>query len=267
MMTVTLSQRVQEYLRLRRALGFKLEREGRELPQFAAYLEQAGAVTITADRAIAWAQLPQGVHPVRWTHRLSAVRSFAAWLHTIDPAAEIPPRGIFPGQGKRPAPFIYSSGDITRLVSACASLRPAMRAQTYTALFGLIAVTGVRVGEAPALPVTGIDLNAGLLSVLPAKSRCERILPLHPSTVEALAQYVRLRDRKHPAARTFFVSIRGTALCYEPVLAAFRQACAGAGLNSPAARPRIHDYADLLVMPTPAKKSLSCGVIIASVSA
>jgi len=141
MMTVTLSQRVQEYLRLRRALGFKLEREGRELPQFAAYLEQAGAATVTADRAIAWAQLPQGVHPVRWTHRLSAVRSFAAWLHTIDPAAEIPPKGIFPGQGKRPAPVIYAGSDITRLVSACASLRPAMRAATYTALFGLIAVT------------------------------------------------------------------------------------------------------------------------------
>ncbi len=100
---------------------------------------------------------------------------------------------------------------------------------------------GVRIGEALALPVTGADLDAGLLSVSPAKSRCERILPLHPSTVEALAGYARLRDRKHPAARTFFVSIRGTALCYGPVLQAFRQACAGAGLDGPGARPRIHD--------------------------
>jgi integrase len=216
-MTGPLGQRVQEYLRLRRALGFRLEREGQVLPQFAVYLEQAGAATVTADHAIAWAQLPRGVDPVNWTHRLTAVRSFAAWLRTIDPAAEIPPRGVFPGQ------------------------RPRMRAATYTALFGLIAVTGIRIGEALALPVTGADLDAGLLSVSPAKSRCERILPLHPSTVEALAGYARLRDRKHPAARTFFVSIRGTALCYGPVLQAFRQACAGAGLDGPGARPRIHD--------------------------
>ena len=240
-MTATLRQRVQEYLRLRRALGFRLEREGQVLPQFAAYLEQAGAATVTAEHAIAWAQLPQGVDPVNWAHRLTAIRSFATWLRTIDPAAEIPPRGVFPGQGKRPVPFIYSGSDITRLVSACASLRPAMRAATYTALFGLVAVTGIRIGEALALPVTGVDLDAGLLSVSPAKSRCERILPLHPSTAEALAGYARLRGRKHPAARTFFVSIRGTALCYGPVLQAFRQVCAGAGLDGPGARPRIHD--------------------------
>ena len=127
-MTVTLGQRVQEYLRLRRALGFRLEREGQVLPQFAAYLEQAGAATVTAGHAIAWAQLPRGVDPVNWTHRLTAVRSFAAWLRTIDPAAEIPPRGVFPGQGKRPVPFICSGSDIARLIGACSSLRPRMRA-------------------------------------------------------------------------------------------------------------------------------------------
>ncbi len=240
-MTAALGQRVQEYLRLRRALGFRLEREGTVLAQFAAYLEEKGAATITAEHAIAWAQLPQGVDPVNWSHRLTAVRSFAAWLRTTDPAAEIPPRGVFPGQGKRPVPFIWSPGDIARLAAACGSLRPRMRAATYTALFGLIAVTGIRIGEALAIPADGIDLDAGLLPVSPAKSRCERILPLQPSTVEALAEYDSLRRRRHPAAATFFVSIRGTALCYGPVLQAFRQACAVAGLHGPGPRPRIHD--------------------------
>lgn len=108
------------------------------LPQFAVYLEQAGAATVTADHAIAWAPLPRGVDPVTWTHRLTAGRSFAAWLRTIDPAAEIPPRGVFPGQGKRPDPFIYSGGDIARLIGACGSLRPRMRAATYTALFAWV---------------------------------------------------------------------------------------------------------------------------------
>jgi integrase len=145
---------------------------------------------------------------------------------------------VFPGQGKRPAPFIFSGGHIARMTAACASLRPAMRAATYTALFGLIAVTGIRIGEALAIAADGIDLDAGLLPVMPAKSRCERILPLHPSTAEALAGYAALRARRHPDARTFFVSIRGTALGQGPALIAFRQACAAAGI---AGRPRIHD--------------------------
>jgi len=179
--TAALGQRVQEYLRLRRALGFRLERDGQVLAQFAAYLDEAGAATVTAEHAIAWAQLPQGVDPVTWSHRLTAVRSFAAWLRTTDPAAEIPPRGVFPGQGKRPSPFIYSRDDITRLVAACASLRPRMRAATYTALFGLIAVTGIRIGEAPTLPADGIDLDAGLLPVSPPSPAASGSFPSTPA--------------------------------------------------------------------------------------
>jgi integrase/recombinase XerD len=237
-MTVTLGERAEEYLRLRRALGFRLRREGQVLPQFAGYLERQGAATVTARHAIAWAQLPQGVHPVTWTRRLTAVRSFAAWLHTIDPAAGIPPRGVFPGQGKRPAPFIFPDSDITQMIAACGSFRPAMRAATYTALSGLIAVTGIRIGEALTIPADGIDLDAGLLPVMPAKSRCERILPLHPTTAGALAEYAALRARRHPAAKTFFVSISGTALGQGPARTAFREACAAAGIEG---RPRIHD--------------------------
>ena len=78
--------------------------------------------------------------------------------------------------------------------------------QTCAALFGLVAVTGIRIGEALSIPVGGIDLDSGLLPVHPAKSRCERIVPLHPTTVEALAEYEELRARKHPAATAFFVS-------------------------------------------------------------
>ena len=126
-MTTVLHERAQEYLRLRRALGFRLRREGDILPQFAGYLEQHGAAAVTAEHAIAWAQLPQGVHPVTWSHRLSAVRGFAAWLRTVDPATEIPPRGVFPGQGKRPVPFIFTGGQLAAVVAGCAVLRPAMR--------------------------------------------------------------------------------------------------------------------------------------------
>jgi len=237
-MTTVLHERAQEYLRLRRALGFRLRHEGYILPQFADYLEQHGAATITAGHAIAWAQLPQGVHPVTWTHRLSAVRGFATWLRTVDPATEIPPKGVFPGQGKRPAPFIFTGEDLAAVITACDVLRPAMRAAACTALFGLIAVTGVRIGEALAIPAGGIDLDAGLLPVAPAKSRCQRILPLHPTAVAALADYDALRARTFPGAATFFVSEKGTPLTRQAALTSFRKACAAAGIPG---RPRIHD--------------------------
>ena len=232
-MTTPLHERAQEYLRLRRALGFRLRHEGYVLPQFADYLEQHGAATITAGHAIAWAQLPQGVHPVTWTHRLSAVRGFATWLRTVDPATEIPPKGVFPGQGKRPAPFIFTGEDLAAVITACDILRPAMRAAACTALFGLIAVTGVRIGEALAIPAGSIDLDAGLLPVAPAKSRCQRILPLHPTAVTALADYDALRSRAFPGAATFFVSEKGTPLTRQAALTSFRKACAAAGMLHP----------------------------------
>jgi integrase len=237
-MTTLLHERAEEYLRLRRALGFRLRNESRVLPQFASYLEQHGAAIITAEHAIAWAQLPQGVHPVTWAHRLSAVRGLATWLRTIDPATEIPPRGVFPGQGKRPAPFIFTGEQLAAMIAGCAVLRPAMRASACTALFGLIAVTGIRIGEALAIPAGGIDLDAGLLPVAPAKTRCQRILPLHPTTVTALRNYDALRARAFPRATTFFASEKGAPLTRQAALASFRKACAAAGIPG---KPRIHD--------------------------
>lgn len=237
-MTTLLHERAEEYLQLRRALGFQLRYPGHVLPQFADYLEQRGAATVTAEHAIAWAQLPQGVHPVTWTHRLSAVRGFATWLRTIEPATEIPPRGVFPGQGRRPAPFIFTGEQLGAVIAGCAVLRPAMRAEACTALFGLLAVSGIRIGEALAIPAGGIDLDAGLLPVMPAKSRCQRILPLHPTAVAALRNYDALRTRSFPRATTFFVSERGAPLSRQLAMTSFRKACAAAGIPG---LPRLHD--------------------------
>jgi integrase/recombinase XerD len=87
---------VRDYLKLRRALGFKLRREGQLLVQLAVYLEQAGTEHLNTELALRWAQLPQNVAPINWAHRLGAARGFAAYLKTIDPATEIPPRGCSP---------------------------------------------------------------------------------------------------------------------------------------------------------------------------
>lgn len=246
-MTASLRERAQEYIRLRRALGYRMERAERQLAQFAAHLEEQGAVTVTAARAVEWAQLPKDARPSTWANRLTVIRGFAFWLAAIDPATEIPPKGVFPGYGKRPAPFIFSDDDIARMMAASAGLRSAGRAAACTALFGLIAVTGVRIGEALAIPADGIDLNAGLVTVMPAKTRCERILPLHPTAVAALAEYAALRERTHPDAVTFFASTRGTPISYDVAWAAFRQACAAAGIPG---QPRIHDLRHSLAVNT-----------------
>jgi integrase len=239
----TLAGHLRDYLQLRRSMGFKLHRAGQVLPQFVEYLEAAGASTITTDLAIAWAQLPTGVHPVTWTQRLGAVRGFARYLRTIDPATEIPPSNIYPGQGKRPTPYLFSAPDLARLLEAARGLRPAIRAATYETLFGLLAVTGMRISEALALRRCDVDLDNGVLAVTSAKSGAVRLLPLHSSTVEALRHYAAERDRGCPAAAagTFFVSIRGTALCPEPVRVTFVQLTTAIGVRTETVRPRIHD--------------------------
>lgn len=239
-----LGEHVSNYLALRRSLGFKLAYEGHVLPQFTAHLEAAGSSRITTELAITWAQLPAGVQPVTWTHRLGAVRGFARYLHAIDPQTEIPPRAVFAGQGKRPTPYMYSDTDIDRLLTATDGLRPVLRAATYRTLFGLLAVSGMRIREALNLRRTDLDLRAGVVTVIGGKSGATtRLLPLHSSTIAALRGYQRLRDRSCPAATTdtVFICTRGTALSYGLVHDTFKQLTTTIGLRTATVHPRIHD--------------------------
>jgi integrase/recombinase XerD len=114
--TNTLRGYVEDYLRLRRALGFKLERAARLLPQLVTYLEAAGESTITSQSAIAWARLPQRARPNHWAQRLAIARGFARYLQTIDPTTEVPPPGVFPTRRHRPTPYLWSQPEIGRLL-------------------------------------------------------------------------------------------------------------------------------------------------------
>jgi integrase/recombinase XerD len=138
-----LSEHVADYLRLRRALGFKLDWPGHVLPQFVAFLETAGASTVTVDLAVAWARLPAGAGTITVAHRLGAVRGFARYLHTIDPTTEIPPVGLLPARQQRPTPYLYSPEELARLLHAARALRPPLRAASYEALIGLLAASGM----------------------------------------------------------------------------------------------------------------------------
>jgi len=232
-----------DYLALRRALGFKLEREGTELPQLVAYLEVAGAATLTADLAIAWARLPQHVQPIRWAHRLGSARGFARYLATIDPTTEVPPRDVFGAREQRPAPYLWSEAEVCRLLEAARAIRPPLRAATHAAFFGLLAVSGMRLGEAIRLGRGDVDLSAGVLTIREAKFGRSRLVPLHPSATAALRAYAAIRDRlcPHPRSGTFFLSSVGTALLAGGVQHTFNQITTALGLRSATVRPRLHD--------------------------
>ena len=238
-----LSGHVQDYLRLRRALGFKLERAGRLLPQLVAYLEAAGAATVTSDLAIAWARLPGHTQPNHWAQRLAIARGFARYLHALDPATEVPPPGVFATRRHRPAPFLWSQRDICRLLQSTRALRPALRAATYEALFGLLATCGMRVGEAVGLDRDDVDLRAGVITIRHAKFDRTRLVPLHPTVTEALSRYATEREClcPRPRCRAFFVSSAGTRLDRSGVSKTLRKITTSLGMRTQTVHPRAHD--------------------------
>jgi integrase/recombinase XerD len=234
---------IRDYLRLRRALGFKLEREGDLLDQFAGYLRTAEAATITSELAIAWARQPSGAQPNHWAKRLGVVRKFAAYLQTIEPATEVPPPGVFPARRHRPTPYLWSQSDIGRLLEGARALRPPLRAATHEALFGLLATSGMRLGEAVALQRGDVDLNAGVITIREAKFGRSRLVPLHQSTTRALRRYAAKRDCLCPRPRSsaFFLSSAGAALDRSGVSKTLRKITTAIGTRTATTHPRAHD--------------------------
>lgn len=241
-----LSQHLEEYLRLRRLLGHKLADAGRLLPRFVADLEANGAEYVTVEAALAWALAPEApAGTTVWGRRMMAVRGFARYLAGIDPRTEVPPAGIVPIRRRWRPPFIYSDADIVALMSAARrSIRQPLRAATYETLIGLLAATGLRVGEAIRLDRQDIDWSDGVLLVRRSKFGKSRQVPLQPGTVRALEHYARRREElcPHPGSASFFVSLRGTRIIYACVQSTFRLLCDTVGVGAEAAhRPRIHD--------------------------
>jgi integrase/recombinase XerD len=239
-----LAASLESYLATRRKLGFKLDRAGALLADFVAYLDRRGAGSITTELALAWATAPHRADPSWWANRLSAVRGFARYLSTVDPATQAPPAGLLSARSKRARPYLYSTADITALMDNAGRCRSPLVAANYQTLIGLLAATGMRVGEAIGLDRDDLDLTCGLLLVR-GKFGKTRQLPLHPSTVTALHAYSTVRDRisPRPATAAFFVSTAGTRLIYKNVHQRFHQLAAAAGLRprSATCRPRPHD--------------------------
>ncbi len=233
-----------DYLTIRRALGYTLERAEKLLDQFIDYLDGLGVELVTVERALAWARLPAG--GVNWfAFRLSVVRGFAAYLHALDPAHEVPPADLLPHRPRRATPYLYSEEEIAALIGAASSLRSALRVATYQTLIGLLAATGMRVGEAIRLDRDDLNTGGGVLTVRNSKFGKSRELPLHATTTQALRVYLRRRDRLLPTAKTeaLLISPAGTRLLYCNVSHTFRGLVDRAGLrpHSASCRPRLHD--------------------------
>ena len=242
----TLRQALQDYLLVRRRLGFELKDDGLLLERFVCFLEQAGAVRITTELALVWAREPVGAHPSRWRERLGTVRGFARYLATLDPESEVPSKDLLPAQRPRVTPYLYTPAEIAALMRAARALPSPLRAATYETLIGLLACSGLRPGEALALDRRDVDLLIeGTLHVRAGKQRKQREVPLHQSAVRALSEYGRLRDRylPQPATPAFFVSTRGERLTRRWFNRTYRKLIEQAGLEGRGerCRPRAHD--------------------------
>ncbi len=244
-MTGSLRGQLSDYLVLRRALGYRMARPEKLLAQFIDHLERLDESMVTVTGALDWARLPANGGSNWWAYRLSVVRGFATYLHAIDPVHEVPAAGLLPQRPHRASPYLYSDEEIAALIAATRTLSTPLRQATFTTLIGLLAVTGIRVGEAIAADRGDVDLSTGRLTVRFGKFGKARELALHPSTIEALRRYQRLRDRLAPATGTaaLFVSLAGTRLIYCNVHHAFHRLVRLAGLTprSSSCRPRIHD--------------------------
>lgn len=247
----TLRDAVEEYVAVRRALGAQIHRAAADLRRFVDYLEGEGAEFVSTQLALRWARGSAGAQPATSAARLGVVRRFALWRSVTDARTQVPPPGLLPHRRRRIPPYVYRDEEIVRLVEEAARLPSAagLRGFTFATLFGLLAVTGLRIGEALALDEADVDLRDGVVTIRKAKFGKSRFVPLHESTRRALARYVEHRERILPRRShdAFFVTERGGRIRHGMAEWTFARVSCAIGLRAPAPRgrtgrgPRLHD--------------------------
>ncbi len=242
---IALEERLAGYLAVRRVLGYRLARAEKLLTQFIAWMNERGERTITAASALEWATLPPATGSNWHAHRLTVVRGFAAHVHALDPAHELVPQDLLPQRPRRAVPYLYTDAEIRALLDASSAIPTPHRAATMRALIGLLAVTGMRIGEAIRLNRADIDHHRDTLTVIESKFGKSRELAVDATTTTALRAYLHRGDRPVPIEPTdaVFTSAVGTRLTYCNVHLAFKRIVKHAGLTarSTVCRPRPHD--------------------------
>jgi len=243
----TLRTHLENYLKLRRQLGFKLRVAGILLGNFVRFAEQRRASFISTKLALEWATRLPHIQPTQKARRLAVVRRFASYLSAIEPRTEVPPKRLLGCQFRRRQPFLYRPEDIARLIEVAGQIYgdSPVKAATLATAIGLMAVTGMRVGEVIGLDSSDVDLSQGVITVRCAKGDRSRLVPLDSSTQRALEQYATLLDQTFPRRHcsNFFLSARGNRLVHGTVHRNFLSVACRAGLVKPGERrrPRLHD--------------------------
>jgi integrase len=249
----TLRQSIAEYLEMRRSLGFKMQEAGALLPDFATFMERRGAAYITQALAVQWATRPKYMQPPSWAGRLCHVRQFARYRRAIDPRTQVPALGLLPFKPKRATPYLYTDKEIRQLLQTTLHVpltkhrgTCALQPWVYYCLFGLLCVSGLRLGEARNLTLDDVDLKAGVITVRSGKLGKDRWVPLHASTCEVLTSYLDRRNRYWAGrcvSEYFFVSSRGNRLDASVIHRAFYAASRRIGLRGAheSKGPRLHD--------------------------
>lgn len=238
-------QLLADYLALRRAAGFKLQGAESRLRRFVRFAEERGDTHVRVDTAVAWAGSARSPHD-RYV-RLQELATFARHLRAEDARHEVPPPQVFAFKRHKRLPYIYSDEDVRRLLELAGSRhrRPNdSMGDTYRTLLGLIAATGIRVGEAVNLCMR--DVTDRALFIRETKFRKSRMVPLHETVAVQLVAYAdRWRVASSPAD-SFFVSVLGRRLSKTQVNLVFRKFTDELGLTLAAEEgrypgPRIHD--------------------------
>jgi integrase/recombinase XerD len=236
-----------EYLSLRQALGFKLRTYSPCLNDFVRFAKTTNTSSITTELALSWAMKPTTADPKWWAYRLRLIHHFARFVHGRDPTTQVPPLDLLPYCQHRKPPHIYSEDEMMRIISAAESLpsRNGLRGFTYSTLFTLLWVSGLRISEALALDKGDVDLVSDLLTIRNTKYDKSRLVPVHATTTQALLRYVRRRNQifSAPKVPAFFLTAFGTRPTVAVAELTFRQLCCQIGIRSPSQRkgPRIHD--------------------------
>ena len=247
----TLTNRLVQYLDYRRRFGYR--RTGTAaavLRRFTAFADDLGTESITTALFLEWRKQCESPTDVTWGCNLSHVRGFAKWLHGVDPRTEVPSADLIRRCHRRPRPYIYTEEELARIVEHAAQLpsKRGLNAWTFSTLFGLIAVTGLRLGEALGLNEADVDLGEAVLTVTRTKNGEFRLLPIAHSTSERLDAYRCVRDRiLGSGAQPFFLNEQGRRPSANYVQAVFARIGMAIGVRDadPTGKrgrgPRIHD--------------------------
>ncbi len=244
-----LSDQLCAYLDHRRRFGADMTSVGLVLKPFVAFAEEEGAEWVTTDLFLRWKDTFGSAGSNTWSTRLSVLRCFAVWLQGLDDRHEVPPRGLAPRRGTRPQPWIYSEAEIERIVVTAAALPSpsGLRGATCSTLFGLIAVTGLRVSEALGLDDRDVDADDAILAVRHAKNGKSRVIPVTRCVIAKLKAYQHLRDHVVTPAGSdaLFRAENGNRARAQIMERSFAKVGLIMGLRQPSPargrRPRIHD--------------------------